>query len=98
MRTRLDTASPYLYGARMTDHKPLKVDVKWINGEWHAFMPSGTLRSAGVMDIIDQVHEAWPELPKGREIEWTATETKFVVRDVESAARKLSKTDPRETQ
>jgi hypothetical protein len=71
----------------------MKVDVKWLDGEWHAFMPNCTLRSAGVLDIIDQVNEAWPPLEKGREIQWTATDTKFVVRDVESAAKKLSKSD-----
>lgn len=71
----------------------MKIEVKNIDGVWNAFMPDGVLRSAGVGEIADMVHDAWPPLEPGREIRWEAHPTKFVVRDVESASKKMSKTE-----
>lgn len=71
----------------------MKIDVKWINGEWNAFMPEGVLRSAGVGEIVDMVEDAWPERERGRVIQWEPVGSKFVVREVDAAAKKLSKSD-----
>lgn len=71
----------------------VKVDVKWLDGQWTAFMPKGALRSAGIMDIVDQVTDEWPPLEKGRVVKWSVVGNKFVVRDVDAAQKKLSKSD-----
>lgn len=71
----------------------MKIEVKNIDYVWHAFMPDGVLRSAGVADIVAQVEEAWPPLEPGREIRWEAKPAKFVVQDVESKSKKISKSD-----
>lgn len=67
-----------------------KFDVKNINYIWHAFLPTGTLTSAGIADIVDQVNDALPT-KEGYEWVWTATPTKFVVKEVEARSTKMSK-------
>lgn len=71
----------------------MKVEVKNIDYVWHAFMPDGVLKSAGVADIHEQVEAAWPPIEKGYELRWEAKGNKFIVREVESKTKKLSKTN-----
>lgn len=71
----------------------MKVEVKNIDYVWHAFMPDAVLKSAGIVEIVDMVNDAWPPVEKGYEVRWEAKSNKFVVREVESKSRKISKTD-----
>lgn len=75
----------------------MKCEVKWIDGQWNAFLSaegscrSRVLRSAGVLDIVDQVEQAWPPLEDGYEIGWRVSGNKFVVTAVPKKSGKLSK-------
>lgn len=71
----------------------MKVEVKWIDGEWRAFFPDRTLHSAGTIDIVDQVNEALPDPEPGYVYKWEAHESKFVVRQVPAGTTKMSKSD-----
>jgi len=70
----------------------MKIEVKNINYVWHAFFPDITLRSAGINEIVDMVESHWPK-QEGMEIKWEAKDNKFVVKDVEKASGKISKSD-----
>lgn len=71
----------------------MKIEVKNIDHVWHAFFPDCVIKSAGVADITDQVEEAWPPLEKGYELQWEARGNKFIVREIESKNKKMSKSE-----
>lgn len=71
----------------------LKVEIKWLGNEWNAFFPDKVLKSAGIIDIIDQVKDALPPPRKGMTWNFEARPAKFVVYEVDAAAKKMSKSD-----
>lgn len=71
----------------------MKIEVKNIDYVWHAFMPDGVLRSAGVGEIVDLVEAGWTSIEPGHEIRWEARAGKFVVFEGEIKSKKMSKSD-----
>ena len=71
----------------------MKVEVKQIDGLWHAFTPQAVLTSAGINDIHEQVMQAWPPLPPGRAIAWVTKGNKLIYSEVDAKAGKLSKSN-----
>jgi hypothetical protein len=73
----------------------MKIEVKWLDGQWNAFTKEGcAFKSAGVGQIVDAVNDYMEcHLPDDKEIHWEAHPTKFVVTFQDKKASKLSKSD-----